>query len=208
MSENVKTMDRRQARTRRALQQALLDLIEQKPWPEITVEDLTEAADIARPTFYAHFPDKAALLEDATQQLLGELSERVLAASPRNEPVYRGAGVAEIFRHADEHRALYRLLTGAEGSGRPRTALVTVLRGLAASVFEPLAESLGGTPPLPMHEITAAFTGAGVAVLHDWLRGEIEGAPEDVAVRFMRGQIGGIEWMLGLGPGTFRFEPA
>ncbi|MGO4838809.1 helix-turn-helix domain-containing protein, partial [Rhizobiaceae sp. 2RAB30] len=56
-------IDRRVARTRTALYDALVALIRLKAYEEITVEDILREADIGRATFYAHFTSKDDLLE-------------------------------------------------------------------------------------------------------------------------------------------------
>ena len=56
-------LDPRIRRTRALLQKAFLDLVKVKPFEEISVQDLTEAATVNRATFYAHYQDKYALLE-------------------------------------------------------------------------------------------------------------------------------------------------
>ena len=59
----AKSLDPRIRRTRMLLHQAFLDLVKRKPFEEISVQDLTEAATVNRATFYAHYSDKYALLE-------------------------------------------------------------------------------------------------------------------------------------------------
>src|SRR6186713_3590542 len=54
--------DRRVARTRRALKDALTDLILEKGYESVTVQDVIDRADVGRSTFYAHFVDKDDLL--------------------------------------------------------------------------------------------------------------------------------------------------
>ena len=54
--------DRRVNRTRRALKEALTDLILEKGYEHVTVGDVLDRADVGRSTFYAHFVDKDALL--------------------------------------------------------------------------------------------------------------------------------------------------
>ncbi len=49
--------DRRSRRTLAALQNSLIELLLQKPLREITITELTDAADISRTTFYIHFTD-------------------------------------------------------------------------------------------------------------------------------------------------------
>ena len=54
----VGSIDRRVARTRSLLQQALFSLTAEKGYTAITVEDICREADVGRSTFYTHYPDK------------------------------------------------------------------------------------------------------------------------------------------------------
>lgn len=67
--------DPRVVRTRKLLASALLSLIEEKNFQEITVQDITLRASVNRATFYAHFSDKYAMVTD----LFGELFVQLLA---------------------------------------------------------------------------------------------------------------------------------
>jgi AcrR family transcriptional regulator len=62
-SSCVETIDPRIRRTRELLQQALANLLETRDFDRISVQDITDAATVNRATFYAHYPDKFALLE-------------------------------------------------------------------------------------------------------------------------------------------------
>lgn len=55
--------DPRIRRTRQALQGALRNLMQQKSFEEISVQDITDLADVNRATFYDHYNDKFALLD-------------------------------------------------------------------------------------------------------------------------------------------------
>ncbi|GHO78586.1 hypothetical protein KSD_63570 [Ktedonobacter sp. SOSP1-85] len=76
MSNLTKGLDPRVKRTRTLLQQAFLDLMREKSYSTITVQDITERATVNRATFYAHFEDKYALLNALVhsrfQQMLSE----------------------------------------------------------------------------------------------------------------------------------------
>ena len=54
--------DRRVGKTRRALKEALTDLILEQGYESVTVQDVIDRADVGRSTFYAHFLDKDDLL--------------------------------------------------------------------------------------------------------------------------------------------------
>lgn len=78
-NESSEKLDPRVKRTRQLLIQALIDLVKEKGFQAISVQDLSERAGINRATFYAHFQDKFALLEyfirEGFQQ---EINQRML----------------------------------------------------------------------------------------------------------------------------------
>ncbi len=77
LQEQCDRLDPRIRRTRQLLQDALHRLLEQKGFDNITVQDITEAATLNRATFYAHYPDKFALLEELIRiSFLQRLAER------------------------------------------------------------------------------------------------------------------------------------
>jgi len=65
--DSMKTLstsnDPRVKRTRQLLLQAFRELMEEKGFSAMTIQDITARATVNRGTFYAHFPDKYALLD-------------------------------------------------------------------------------------------------------------------------------------------------
>jgi len=64
LQKDCERLDPRIRRTRNLLQDALRRLLEEKEFDKISVQDITEAATLNRATFYAHYSDKFALLEE------------------------------------------------------------------------------------------------------------------------------------------------
>jgi AcrR family transcriptional regulator len=75
LQEQCDRLDPRVRRTRHLLHDALRKLLDQKGFDDISVQDITETATLNRATFYAHYPDKFALLGELIRvtflQLLG-----------------------------------------------------------------------------------------------------------------------------------------
>jgi AcrR family transcriptional regulator len=62
LHSDCEKLDPRIRRTRQLLQDALRNLLTQKEFDKISVQDITEAATVNRATFYGHYDDKFALL--------------------------------------------------------------------------------------------------------------------------------------------------
>jgi AcrR family transcriptional regulator len=67
LHSDCEKLDPRIRRTRGLLQNALRHLLESKQFEDISVQDITDAATLNRATFYAHYPDKFALLEESVR---------------------------------------------------------------------------------------------------------------------------------------------
>jgi AcrR family transcriptional regulator len=65
--------ERKKARTRREIFRAAMGLFGERGFEAVTVEQVCAAADVAKGTFFAHFPSKAALLEAWSAELAAEL---------------------------------------------------------------------------------------------------------------------------------------
>jgi len=78
-----KRLDPRIKRTRQLLQQALMELMAEKSFQAITVQDIAERATVNRVTFYAHFADKYALLEYTMREMF---KQRLRSQVPEGSP--------------------------------------------------------------------------------------------------------------------------
>src|ERR1700730_16662402 len=75
----VNEADPRVRRTRKLLQDALLDLLAEKSFDAITVQDIAERSTINRATFYAHYVDKYALFSGYVHQWFRQALRQHLA---------------------------------------------------------------------------------------------------------------------------------
>jgi len=72
-------LDPRVKRTRGLILQAFQDLLAEKNFETISVQDVTDVAQINRATFYKHFVDKYALLDRSISQMfVQEIEKRTL----------------------------------------------------------------------------------------------------------------------------------
>lgn len=111
--------DRRARRSRKLLKESLLELMKRKTFAEISVRDVTDAADMNRGTFYLHYTGTAELLESLEEDLLAEIQALVDAHMQETVEVGSVVPVFEpVLDFAIEHRETCTVLfTSSEASG-------------------------------------------------------------------------------------------
>ena len=71
------TQDRRITKSRKAIYTAFLQLLNQKDYESITVQEIIDLANVGRSTFYSHYESKELLLDELCRYLFHHLFERV-----------------------------------------------------------------------------------------------------------------------------------
>jgi len=155
-----KSTDRRVKRTRRLLRDALLDLVLERGWDEVSVLDVCERADVGRSTFYTHFADREALLlsgyDDLRQQLRGEI-QRSSSNASRSLPFLPG-----LLAHVEENRRLFRALVGKRAG---QLAVMNFRRFVFDMVREELAAESRDRAKL---EYAVRYISGGISELLIW----------------------------------------
>lgn len=86
-----RAQDRRVLKTKAQLRTALTGLLEKKPLQEITVKELCEACNINRGTFYLHYPDVRALLDEIVNELMAQFEDMLESFRPGEMLLRSGA---------------------------------------------------------------------------------------------------------------------
>lgn len=108
--------DLRQRRSKQHMSEALLGLMAERPYREISVVDICERAMVHRTTFYAHFEDKNALFRYVLQELQrGFEEEQAALAGQVDLRAFLLAEFHSALRFLKEHRQIY--LSGLAGGG-------------------------------------------------------------------------------------------
>lgn len=97
-------MDRRQKKTRDAIFKAFSELLGNKRYEHITVQDIIDRADIGRSTFYSHFETKDMLLKSMCSDIFDHIFEGEMCEYPTQTPQLE-ARLAHILWHLNEHKS-------------------------------------------------------------------------------------------------------
>jgi AcrR family transcriptional regulator len=183
-------MDRRAARTQRALHGALMSLILRKGYEAITVQDIIDEADVGRSTFYAHYTGKEDLLRSGFQTLRAELTEaqRIAPANiDRSSAEPLGFSLA-MFEHASGYTDIYRALVG----GRGGVVAVNEIRRILSEMVKKELSDLEHDDTVPQEVRIQFVVSAFLTVLTWWLERRPRLTPSQVDTIFRRLVIKGI----------------
>ncbi|WP_420627198.1 TetR/AcrR family transcriptional regulator [Candidatus Leptofilum sp.] len=177
-------MDRRKRRTRRLLGEALLELVQEKKWDQITIQDITDRADINRATFYLHYSSKEKLLADSLEGYFDELVKQI-AAKTMNKPIWENPEADEmVFAHVAEHADLYRVLLGENGMGY---VINRVIDYIAQFSELQLRAGLGNIElQLPIEIMARHVAGSLFALVTWWLTNNMPYTPREMAEMSIR----------------------
>jgi AcrR family transcriptional regulator len=172
--------DRRILRTRDALGDALVALMKQKNFDDITVQDVLDRAGVGRSTFYVHFSDKDDLFLSDVENVLGHFT-RILnrpgVSSKRLLPV------EEFFSHVRDVREFYSAVVKA---GKV-TDVQELARGFFARSIEERLQT-AGVEIEPLHRSAHAYALAGsfFSLLDWWIDKGMKADPKEMDALFHR----------------------
>ena len=161
-------------RTKRSLSGALVELIQEKHFDEITVQNVLDRADVGRSTFYSHFRDKEDLFQQNWQHFIDMLVSQVdwkQAGRGSFIPVYF------LFDHLKNVQPFYRGLVRSRKTDAIFKSGVTLM---TERINRSLTDWLGGkpTPSVPVPILSHYLSSEIFSLLRWWLEHNMPHSPE------------------------------
>jgi len=177
-----KKTDARVRRTRDALGDALVALMQEKPFETITVQDVLDRAQVSRSTFYSHYSDKDDLLMSDAEEFFESISMALSAHGDKSDRVFP---VQEFFTHLSDVQPFFKALVK---SGKYQENM-ELARGHFARGIERRLSELPRAKSIPPNQLPAiAFTHAGalLSLLTWWLDRGMRESPAEMDELFHR----------------------
>ena len=124
MPQNI--VDRRVQKTRKLLQDALIELVAEKGYESVSIREILDEANVGRSTFYAHFQDKEQLLHsilDRLNELFEQHKKRVLDAAKNVggvdnvDPTHSRSPTFSLFQFVGQNHRFFKAMLGNRGYG-------------------------------------------------------------------------------------------
>ena len=186
-----KKPDRRVRRTRAMLRQALTELLETKDIRSITVQELTDLADLNRGTFYAHYRDVYDMLEKMEEEMFEEIAHLLDDCDPE---LLRGdltPVLADVFRFVEKNRDLLPIFLEKEATGHFMIGLNQLICDKCLSRWTGVFD-MGDDASY--HYCLEFVVSGMVGVVREWIENGFREPPEVMAMMTARLIQSGLAW--------------
>ena len=182
LAPSTKKTDARVQRTRDALGDALITLMQEKPFDTITVQDVLDRAHVSRSTFYAHYSDKDDLLMSDAEEFFEALSMALSQLGDKSDRVFP---VREFFAHLSDVQPFFKALVK---SGKYQENMQLARGHFARGIERRLGELPRGKtiPANQLPAIAIAHAGALLSLLSWWLDRGMRESPAEMDELFHR----------------------
>lgn len=181
----ARKIDRRVERTRKLLKDSFLSLIMEDGYDEISIQHITEKANLGRATFYLHYQDKEELLIDVMKQFI----EEFVSQSPQFIEIQWKMSdpkpFIKLFEYADQHYDLFRIMTFSKGSATAARQIQHVLADNITRCIQAEIEKTGANPILPVDYIANYHAGSLLAIIYWWLDADQPFTPHQMAEMYL-----------------------
>lgn len=186
--------DRRVQRTRELLQKTLIELMRERDYDSITIQQIVDRANIGRTAFYLHYSNKDELFLSCHEAVIHSFEFGALYPPSRevllaDEPP---AGMIEAFKHLEATRSLlYPIFQGQDSLGTLRR----MLRDWSAKEIEASLRAVFSETDsaIPFDLLANYLAGAQISLMHWWLEKRQPYSAEQLAQTFHRLQRAAIQ---------------
>ena len=190
-------LDRRVRRTHERLREAIVELVLDKGYQNVTVDHLVERADVTRATFYAHFRDKEHLFATVADDLVSE----VLAEFGGDALDPAGRRIELLFELAGRRPEPFRAILRGEGDGVALRRLRDHIVEIAHETHAARHEAYGLEPRVSVDVLAVMLAGELLSLLGWWVEQDDDRPPAAEVVTEMRAAtLYGRLWATGLDP--------
>ena len=184
--------DRRSQRTYRLVSSAFAELLSEKPYDEILVQDILDRAGIGRTTFYAHYFDKEDVLNSMIAEQL-EMFTHQIAYVPARQRVLPSLELFEHIYHS-QHQQFRALMRSRAGEPLWEALQTALSRAIEPALSILCAEKRSPSIPLPV--VSQYLAGTFLTLLKWWVAADMPYPPEQMESIFQQLALPGVWAML------------
>lgn len=184
--------DRRVRRTRNAINHAFMELLNEKEFEQITINDLSERANVNRGTFYLHYMDKYDLLDQYIEDHLSKMMNSCTVTTLEENMEEKDEAVRalqSLFVYIEENMTFFSIMLTRKKTSAFREQMLEV----ASTVIRKKIDGGGINQNMDKELMVQFMASAFVGIAEDWILNQMPHSPQYMAEQiwglFERNQI-------------------
>lgn len=180
--DNHKT-DLRITRTRKMIIEAFVELVKEKGYDSITIQDIADRAMINRSTFYAHFKDKQDLYESllsiVASELKGLLDPKLMSDEHEIELSKIHDILTNIFIFIKKEKKFLLLLTESSDTEVVKKKFLQLIKDEYQAIFAEL-RIVENDMEIPLDLVISYISAIFFSIIEWWIKNDTAYPPEQV----------------------------
>ncbi|WP_438445950.1 TetR/AcrR family transcriptional regulator [Gorillibacterium sp. sgz5001074] len=167
-------VDRRVLKSQEAIKKALIELMSEKSFDDITIQEISDRANMNRGTIYLHYQDKFDLLDKLIEAHMNELGEMGKWACKLDW----GQALLPFFEYFEKNYLFFSAMLASKGAPSFRTRLLEfIIQGFQAEM-----DTAGSKHDDVIEDVILQYTGtAYVGVIEWWIKNGMPHPPQVMA---------------------------
>ncbi|MEM7535195.1 MAG: TetR/AcrR family transcriptional regulator [Chloroflexota bacterium] len=184
----TKKLDRRVRRTRQLLSDALFARIVEQGYEQVSIQDITDHANLNRATFYLHYNSKEELLiaglESHFDQLVARIDSLAEEIGSGKVTIYEDPRpILWVFQYVERYAKLYKVLLSESGTAYIVHLIIDYITNDYEETYRGLLAD-DDKPTVPISMLARANAGSLFALLSWWVMQDMPHTPEVMTEMF------------------------
>lgn len=163
--------DRRIRKTKSAIKKAFIQLLKEKDLDKITVQDISDQADINRGTFYLHYEDKYTLLSDMEDEYISEIWSLTQFNANSPETIadeFINNTLTKILQHIADNMDFYHTILQLDRKSKLEDKIYFLIKENMQKYIS-VNNEIDGIPEMYFYSYVA---GATISIIKYWIQDE------------------------------------
>ena len=173
--------DRRIQKTRKQLRDSMMELILDQGYDDISIQDVTDRANLGRATFYLHYREKDELYADVMRHMAEEYFSSLPKQDPKKVQLFNVQDLKLLFNFVENHYDFYRIIIMGRGAMLTFVLLTDIAKNYILNVSKAQELRIEEITGVPSDFLLNYNAGTLISTIFWWLENNMPYTAEEMA---------------------------
>ena len=173
--------DRRIQKTRKQLRDSMMELILDQGYDDISIQDVTDRANLGRATFYLHYREKDELYADVMRHMAEEYFSSLPKQDPKKVQLFNVHDLKQLFNFVENHYDFYRIIIMGRGAMLTFLLLTDIAKSYVLNVSKAQELRIEEVTGIPSDFLLNYNAGTLISTIFWWLENNMPYTADEMA---------------------------